>query len=60
MRVKEPSPSEAKGVAKIQNDTVKAREAEAKISLPFDRTRKKSLFLQPKSKVVVGRIRFLG
>jgi len=30
-----------------------------KIFLPFDQTRKKSLFLQPKSKAGVGRIRFL-
>ena len=49
--------SEAKDVAKIQDDTIKAREAET--FLPFNRARKKSLFLQPKPDAGVNRVRFL-
>ena len=51
--------SEAKGVAKIQNDTVKAREAEAKDISPLRPDKKEVSLPSTKFEASVGRIRFL-
>ena len=60
VRVKESNPLQKSWVSpRFQMARSGQRRQRPKIFLPLDWTRKKSLFLQPKSEAGVGRIRFL-
>ena len=60
MRVKEPSPlQKPRASSRFRMTQLRQGRPRPKIFLPFDWTRKWFLFLQPKSKAGVGRIRFL-
>ena len=60
MRVKEPNPlQKPRASPKFRMTQLRKGRQRPKIFLPFDWTRKKSLFLQPKSEAGVGHIRFL-
>ena len=60
MRVKESSPlQKPRASPRFRMTQLRQGRQRPKIFLPFDWTRKKSLFLQPKSEAGVGRITFL-
>ena len=60
VRVKEPNPfQKPRASPRFRMTQLRQGRQRPKIFLPFDWTRKKSLFLQPKSEAGVGRIRFL-
>ena len=60
VRVEEPSPlQKPRASPRFKMTQLRQGKQRPKIFLPFDRTRKKSLFRQPKSKTGVGCIRFL-